>query len=63
MFKSEYAKLHSYHLKNKLQIEQLVRTGKQKLDILLQQELLLGGFESEFSIKRVPTVKFGQNQR
>ena len=27
----------------------------------MQQELLLGGIKSEFSVKRVPIIKFGQH--
>jgi len=37
------------------------KTQKKTLDILLNSELLIAGVESEFSLRRVSKIKFGQN--
>ena len=60
LFKMEYAKLHDIYSNNKRDFERLLTSSSAQLGLLQQQELTISGFESEFSLKRIGALKFGE---
>ena len=62
MFKFELAKLYDTYLQNRKMCERVIQTDKGLLNLVLSQELQLGGIESEFSLRRVPRIQFGENE-
>ena len=63
MFKIEYAKVFDIFLGNKNKFEKLIISSKAYVEVLMQQELAFGGFENEFTMLRVPKMRYGENEK
>lgn len=58
----EVARITDMYISNKNTLDKLQTMNSSKLKMLIQQELQLAGIESEFMLKRVPPIKFGNQQ-
>ena len=58
----EVARITDMYISNKNTLDKLQTINSSKLKMLIQQELHLAGIESEFMLKRVPPIKFGNQQ-
>ena len=56
IFKSEYAGIYGVYKENKDQSNDLIDLEKKQLRLLIEQELAIGGVESEFTVRRVPKI-------
>ena len=59
IFRMEIARITDIYTSNKNTLDKLQTLNDSKLKMLIQQELHMAGIESEFMLKRVPPVKFG----
>ena len=61
MYRVEFAKVYDGYLKNRRQFENLQTMQRSSLQVLVSQELMLGGMESEYCVKRISRIPFGED--
>lgn len=62
VFGAELARVRDNYLSNKKHTETLVKTQYASLQVLIKQELKLAGVESEFDLRRVSLIRYGENK-